>query len=158
MTQPLASTRFHHALEIANVYRNVYRNPCIPHDPLRCAELVSELHSEPGRVLDVGCGEGHYLASFVERGWSAVGVEPNAKHAAVARGKGIDVEEVILTEGLATTLWTFDAVILSPCARASRPSRRNASDDPWVVAPRRCLFLRGAQRFQPSSEHCRPSL
>lgn len=99
--------------EIAEFYANVYQNPCIPHDPLRCAELVSELCPEPGRVLDVGCGEGHYLASFVERGWSAVGVEPGATHATVARGKGIDVVEQMLTEELVASLGTFDVVILA---------------------------------------------
>ena len=47
---------------------------------------------EPTRVLDVGCGTGILARALVARGTSVLGVEPDAKMAAVARRHGLDVE------------------------------------------------------------------
>lgn len=44
------------------------------------------------RVLDVGCGTGIASALFVARGCEVTGVEVDARMAALAREKGIDVE------------------------------------------------------------------
>lgn len=43
-------------------------------------------------VLDVGCGTGIAAEAFVARGCRVLGVEPDARMAAVARAKGIEVE------------------------------------------------------------------
>lgn len=37
--------------------------------------LKATLGRRPGRVLDIGCGEGTFLSAMVRRGWDAVGVE-----------------------------------------------------------------------------------
>jgi methionine biosynthesis protein MetW len=62
---------------------------------------VLDLVPEGGRVLDVGCAEGYLSAELARRGCSVVGIEPDARAAAVARERGIsvlefDVEEVAL--------------------------------------------------------------
>lgn len=44
------------------------------------------------RVLDVGCGTGKVARRFAERGCDVLGVEPDARMAAVARGHGVAVE------------------------------------------------------------------
>src|SRR5579859_7520187 len=44
------------------------------------------------RVLDVGCGTGIAAALLAARGCAVLGVEPDARMAAVARAKGLDVE------------------------------------------------------------------
>jgi SAM-dependent methyltransferase len=56
-------------------------------------ELVDAL-LEPGveTVLDVGCGTGIAGALFRERGCTVLGVEVDARMAALARAKGLDVE------------------------------------------------------------------
>jgi len=59
------------------------------------APLVDELLADcPGpRVLDVGCGTGKAARLFAARGCLVVGVEPDARMAAVARRSGLHVEE-----------------------------------------------------------------
>ena len=58
------------------------------------AELIDDLLADaPDTVLDVGCGTGIVAALLVARGANVLGVEPDPRMAAVARAKGIAVEE-----------------------------------------------------------------
>lgn len=58
-----------------------------------------ERHARPGRLLDIGCGYGHLLKLAAERGWQAVGVNPNAKEAQYARTQmGVAVPARIVEE------------------------------------------------------------
>ena len=46
----------------------------------------------PGRLLDVGCGRGDLVASWIADGWQALGIEPSpAAAAVVARQRGAEV-------------------------------------------------------------------
>ena len=98
--------------ELAEYYKNQYRPPVRLHDPEGRADLVCRLHPQPGRVLDVGCGQGDLLEVFLKRGWDAMGVEPGTQDARAARGKGIRVIENLLTGEIADELGPFDAVLL----------------------------------------------
>lgn len=40
---------------------------------VRALELLG--HDRPGRLLDVGCGEGFVLAEFAQRGWDVAGID-----------------------------------------------------------------------------------
>lgn len=56
------------------------------------AELIDDLAGpDVHRVLDVGCGTGIAARLFAARGCAVLGVEPDARMAAVARRHGIDV-------------------------------------------------------------------
>ena len=46
-----------------------------------------------GTLLDVGCGRGDLAASWIDAGWSVLGVEPSPAAVAVARTRGADVIE-----------------------------------------------------------------
>ena len=50
--------------------------------------------SGPGRVLDVGCGDGLFLSAMQKLGWACVGVEPNGRAVEFARARlQLDVRE-----------------------------------------------------------------
>lgn len=83
------------------------------------------LHSPGGgRVLDIGCGTGDYLAVCRELGWKIEGIEPSIDAAAVARAR-LDapvhagfVEDIPLAEG------AFEAVTMSHSFEHVRSPRR----------------------------------
>lgn len=78
----------------------------------REARSMRNLIGEGGRVLEVGCGTGEYLAALQQmRGWSVMGLEPSLYAAQVAKEQGLEVITGTLEEaGLANE--AFDLVIL----------------------------------------------
>lgn len=98
--------------ELSAYYSASYRSPCVPHDPGRRAALAIGVCGAPGRVLDIGCGRGEFLAQFVQRGWDAVGIEPNAATADIAEQRGLHVIREMLTVELARSLGRFHCVSL----------------------------------------------
>lgn len=50
-----------------------------------------------GRLLDIGCGRGDLAASWIEAGWSVLGIEPSPGAARVARARGAEVIEGTLS-------------------------------------------------------------
>jgi 2-polyprenyl-3-methyl-5-hydroxy-6-metoxy-1,4-benzoquinol methylase len=69
--------------------------------------------SRPGKLLDVGCGNGGFLATMQELGWEVAGVEPDGQATKVAREQfGLSVHEGSLEEaGFPDD--AFDAVTMS---------------------------------------------
>src|SRR5580693_6138178 len=86
--------------------------------------------ASPGRnVLDVGCGTGIEARQFRAAGCTVLGVEPDARMAAFARGSGIEVEVATL-EAWDPAGRQFDAVIagtawhwVDPVAGAAQAAR-----------------------------------
>lgn len=68
------------------LYRNV----------LKEAEI--RLGGSPGRLLDVGCGDGHFLRLARKRGWKPYGVEPVQELVREARKDGLDVSKGVLAD------------------------------------------------------------
>jgi 2-polyprenyl-3-methyl-5-hydroxy-6-metoxy-1,4-benzoquinol methylase len=74
-------------------------------------DFLERVVTVPGRILDVGCGDGHTLAEAKHRGWDAVGVDlvADAVENAVTR-YGLDVRRASLEEsGLPHQ--SFDVVV-----------------------------------------------
>lgn len=65
-----------------------------------------------GRLLDVGCGDGAFLRSMRDLGWSVAGLEPDPRAAAVARGRGLEVIERPIEPG-SVPEDAFDVVTMS---------------------------------------------
>lgn len=80
-------------------------------------------------VLDVGCGTGTAARQFQAAGCTVLGVEPDARMAAFARGRGLDVEEATFETWDAAGR-DFDAVVagtawhwVDPVAGAAKAAR-----------------------------------
>jgi SAM-dependent methyltransferase len=65
-----------------------------------------------GRVLDIGCSGGFFVAHANRNGWSGLGIEPSEQAAAHARGLGVTVVERFLDDVDWPALGMFDAVHL----------------------------------------------
>jgi SAM-dependent methyltransferase len=46
---------------------------------------------KPGRILDIGCGNGRFIQELSELGWTCVGIEMDTHAATIARKKGCNV-------------------------------------------------------------------
>ncbi len=65
-----------------------------------------------GRLLDVGCGDGAFLADMSQTGWEVQGLEPDPHAAALARKRGVPVTQAPLDEAELEPE-SFDAVTMS---------------------------------------------
>jgi len=65
-----------------------------------------------GRLLDVGCGDGGFLAGMRRLGWQVEGVEPDPASAELARGHGLAVRTGTLAAD-SFAAGSFDAVTLN---------------------------------------------
>jgi SAM-dependent methyltransferase len=84
--------------------------------------FIAEWHA-PGRLLDVGCGDGAFLARAEARGWTVVGLETSPEAAARARAacRGTIVcapleETAIRGEFDAVTFWDCLEHLVDPAA------------------------------------------
>lgn len=74
--------------------------------------MVFFLPSRPkGKLLDVGCGRGEFLARMRELGWEVEGVEPDARAAAAAARWGFPVRQGSI-ESVDLEPDSFDAITL----------------------------------------------
>jgi len=61
----------------------------------RFAPQIEQINrrQRPGRLLDIGCGDGYFLLGMQRRGWEVAGIELHEKVAAFARDElGLDVK------------------------------------------------------------------
>lgn len=66
-----------------------------------------------GRLLDVGCGNGAFLARAVEMGWQVNGLDPDPAALAVCTGQGLNVVQGTLRDAPAEWVGQFDVVTMS---------------------------------------------
>lgn len=79
-----------------------------------------KLHDHPGRVLELGCGNGNNLSLFREYGWSTFGIDYSASLIDAARrnfarmepDSPFDFQVADLSRGLPDVDGVFDAVII----------------------------------------------
>ncbi|HEY4076504.1 MAG TPA: class I SAM-dependent methyltransferase, partial [Rhizomicrobium sp.] len=65
--------------------------------PIRAAFL--QRYRKSGRLLEVGCGNGHFLREAMARGYAVAGMEPNAGRAAQVREDlGVPVETALIED------------------------------------------------------------
>lgn len=61
--------------------------------PRRCEFVIKHTGRAPQRVLDVGCATGYIAKILMDRGHELLGIELNARMAAEARARGVEVLE-----------------------------------------------------------------
>lgn len=66
-----------------------------------------------GRLLDVGCGNGAFLARAVEMGWRVDGLDPDPAAVAVCTGQNLHVVQGALGDAPAEWAGQFDVVTMS---------------------------------------------
>jgi len=64
---------------------------CIPPVRLQLDYFYRHLPRKPGRLLDVGAGNGAFLLRAREAGWQVQGLEPDSRAVLAAQSEGIDV-------------------------------------------------------------------
>jgi dolichol-phosphate mannosyltransferase len=70
-----------------------------------------ERHSNPGRMIEIGCYTGVFLGLAQQRGWRTVGIEPSTWAAQKARTKGLEVINAPLRQADLPEA-SFDAVAM----------------------------------------------
>jgi len=91
--------------------------------------LIEEWRS-PGRLFDVGCGDGAFLARAEARGWSAIGLETSPEAAGRARSAVsgpilcVPLEQAALPDALdAVTFWDCLEHLVDPADALRRVAR-----------------------------------
>ena len=75
---------------------------------LSAVEAVTGLRG--GRLVDMGCWTGSFVAAGKQRGWEACGIEPSAWAVQRARERGLDVRQGTI-EGSRLEVGSFDVVV-----------------------------------------------
>lgn len=60
--------------------------------------LLNRMFPEKGRLLDIGCGYGHFIEKMNGFGWASSGIEPSSRTGNYARKKGLNVIEALIDD------------------------------------------------------------
>jgi len=74
-------------------------------------EFVSRFQLQGRKVLEVGCGDGHFLHALSLAGAECFGIEPSAAQRRLACERGLSVESGILSGGRTLRTAPFDAFV-----------------------------------------------
>jgi 2-polyprenyl-3-methyl-5-hydroxy-6-metoxy-1,4-benzoquinol methylase len=78
-------------------YQDLKRNEAYASlESVKCRYIVQRLgdfHAAPGRMLDIGPGNGRLLEAAAAAGWDTLGIEANAEFARLCRERGVPVLE-----------------------------------------------------------------
>lgn len=64
------------------------------------ASFLNRGYPGKGKILDVGCGYGHFVEIMKNCGWVASGIEPSSRTVGYAKSKGLDVAETTIDDAV----------------------------------------------------------
>ncbi|MEK7359582.1 MAG: class I SAM-dependent methyltransferase, partial [Planctomycetota bacterium] len=64
------------------------------------ASFLSRVYPGKGKILDVGCGYGHFVDMMKNCGWAASGIETSSRTVGYAKSKGLDVTETTIDDAV----------------------------------------------------------
>ena len=106
------------------------------------AERVTALYGKtPGRLLDVGCGDGRFLAAMAARGWRTEGVETDSVAAHLARQRSKSVIHETPLEAAQFPDNSFDMVSLLHVLEHVPDPRATLTEAHRILRPGGALFL-----------------
>lgn len=62
--------------------------------------LLSRRFPGKGKILDIGCGYGHFIKIMENYGWTASGIEPSSRTIRYAKSKGLNVFETTIEDAV----------------------------------------------------------
>jgi len=68
-----------------NIFSHKSEYPTTKLNHLNSLKVIEKYRQPPGKILDYGCGSGHFLRTAQERGWQVFGIEPMPGHALFAK-------------------------------------------------------------------------
>ncbi len=92
------------------------------------------------KVLDVGCGGGHWLSRAAETGWKTCGADPDPRAVEVARANGLDVREGGI-EAWSDARGEFDVVTMNHVIEHVHDPRQLLSSARDLLRPGGQLFV-----------------
>ena len=64
----------------------------------QCICAFKQKISGKGKILDIGCGYGHFIKIMENYGWTASGIEPSSRTIRYAKSKGLNVFETTIED------------------------------------------------------------
>lgn len=108
--------------------------------------------SEPGSVLDVGCGPGFFLDAAHARGWRGHGLEPSPDAVEFARGRGLAVRQGFFSADAVADIAPLDAIHMSEVLEHVRDPAALLADAFAVLKPGGVLCVSVPNDFNPFQE------
>jgi len=114
----------------------------------RCLRILLYFHLEtkdpkflqPGRLLDVGCGNGFFLKPMKEKGWEVHGVEPDNVAAERGRREGLDIITGFIDQAHYPSEY-FDYVRSNHTFEHVRNPREHLKEIRRIIKPTGYLFI-----------------
>lgn len=120
-------------------------------------EILGKLapHRGEGRILEIGCGNGAFLQTAREVGWSPAGLEIAGEAAAAARSRGLEIHEAFLHE-CELESESLDAIVMNEVLEHVWDPRSLLVEIHRLLRPGGALFLRTRNPESWTAAFCGP--
>ncbi len=106
---------------------------------IKIARLIRKL--PPGKLLDIGCGDGGFSCQFLEEGWEVWGVDLSKEQLQKARTKGVRAHRQDVSNGLDFPDGAFTTVVASEVIEHLVDTDRLLEEIRRVLQPKGTLLL-----------------